>query len=73
MASQLAIEITLEQAAACLYQAVAGSGTAPTYQVANVNLIPEILQFDASYDSMFLRGLREGGVVSNLPYFNFSP
>jgi hypothetical protein len=62
MASQLAIEITLEQAAGCLFSPVQGSGTEATYQVANVNLIPEILQFDASYDSMFLRGLREGGV-----------
>jgi hypothetical protein len=25
-------------------------------------MIPEILEFDASYDAMFLRGLREGGV-----------
>lgn len=63
MASQLAIEITLEQAAACIY---AGGLTAPTqpvtYGVGNVNLIPEILEFDASYDSMFLAGLRDGGV-----------
>jgi hypothetical protein len=62
MASQLAIEITLEQAAGCIYAPTAGSGTAPTYQINNVNLIPEILQFDASYDAMFLKGLREGGV-----------
>jgi hypothetical protein len=63
MASQLAIEITLEQAAACIFS-TAGSGTqvAPTYGVGNVNLIPEILEFDASYDSMFLAGLRDGGV-----------
>jgi hypothetical protein len=63
MASQLAIEITLEQAAACIF-AVAGngSGASPTYAVNNVTLIPEILEFDASYDAMFLRGLQEGGV-----------
>jgi hypothetical protein len=63
MASQLAIEITLEQSAACIYS-TSGSGTqvAPIYGVGNVNLIPEILEFDASYDSMFLAGLRDGGV-----------
>lgn len=33
-----------------------------TYVVSSVNLIPEILEFDASYDAMFLKGLREGGV-----------
>lgn len=65
MASQLAIELTLEQANACIFvppsstTAVTGS---PTYGVGNVNLIPEILEFDASYDSMFLAGLRDGGV-----------
>ena len=32
------------------------------YFVSSVNLIPEILEFDASYDAMFLKGLREGGV-----------
>jgi len=65
MASQLAIELTLEQAAACIYVPPASIGTvtgSPTYGVANVNLIPEILEFDASYDSMFLAGLRDGGV-----------
>lgn len=64
MASQLAIELTLETAAACVFTvANAGSpGAEPTYAVSNVNLIPEILEFDASYDAMFLRGLREGGV-----------
>ena len=64
MASQLAIEITLEQAAACLFSQKNGSttGTAPSYGVTNVNLIPEILEFDASYDAMFLKGLQEGGV-----------
>lgn len=63
MASQLAIEISLEQAAACIYSGGITSATAtPTYGVGNVNLIPEILEFDASYDSMFLAGLRDGGV-----------
>lgn len=63
MASQLAIEITLENAdyALITFPGTA-SGANPTYTVTNVNLIPEILEFDASYDAMFLRGLREGGV-----------
>lgn len=64
MASQLAIELTLENAAACIFASAgsSGAGTAPTYAMGNVNLIPEILEFDASYDSMFLAGLRDGGV-----------
>lgn len=65
MASQLAIELTLEQANACIYVPPTCTDTitgSPTYGVANVNLIPEILEFDASYDSMFLAGLRDGGV-----------
>lgn len=85
MASQLALEFTLEQAQACIFTppggyavsttypaATAGypigfpvtytSTTTPTYAVGNVNLIPEIMQFDASYDEMFLQGLRDGGV-----------
>ena len=63
MASQLAIEITLEQPSACIF-AQPGSGAAPqpTYKVNNINLIPEILEFDASYDAMFLKGLQAGGV-----------
>ncbi len=63
MASQLAIEITLENAASCMIAKAGGAtGSLPTYGVSNVNLIPEILEFDASYDAMFLKGLREGGV-----------
>lgn len=64
MASQLAIELTLEQDAACIFtmKNAGTTGTEPTYRVNNVNLIPEILEFDASYDAMFLKGLQEGGV-----------
>lgn len=68
MASQLAIEIYLEQPAACIISKATNTngsvtaGTTPTYTVYNVNLIPEILEFDASYDAMFLKGLKEGGV-----------
>jgi hypothetical protein len=67
MASQLAIEITLAQPAECMFFRIHTIGSvtqtvAPTFFVGNVNLIPEILEFDSSYDAMFLRGLREGGV-----------
>lgn len=63
MASQLAIELTLENANACIISWGSGSsGATPTYSVGNVNLIPEILEFDASYDAMFLKGLQSGGV-----------
>lgn len=77
MASQLAIEITLENALACMYYLPSTtfttqpgtattvgtpSSTPPSYIVKNVNLIPEILEFDASYDETFLRGLQTGGV-----------
>jgi hypothetical protein len=63
MASQLAIEITLETPAACIVHKFDGTVTTnPSYLVKNVNLIPEILEFDASYDSMFLMGLQQGGV-----------
>jgi hypothetical protein len=64
MASQLAIELTLETAAGCLFTITNANtvGERPTYKITNVNLIPEILEFDASYDAMFLKGLQEGGV-----------
>ena len=78
MASQLAIEMTLANAASCIFTPYvpSGSGVAGmTYSVANVNLIPEILEFDASYDQMFLKGLREGGVpikFSSWHTYNYS-
>ena len=63
MASQLAIEITLETPAACILHKYDGTvTTTPSYTMSNVSLIPEILEFDASYDSMFLMGLQQGGV-----------
>lgn len=73
MASQLAIELTLETPANCIVANldtfVTGSaGYVPgwqsqlTYCVFNVNLIPEILEFDSSYDTAFLQGLQNGGV-----------
>lgn len=69
MASQLAIELTLANVAECMY--VQG-GNAPglSYTVKNVNLIPEILEFDASYDESFLRGLQSGGVPIKFSTWN---
>lgn len=55
MASQLAIELTLENQDACIFICNGtGTGTTPTYGVGNVNLIPEILEFDASYGRLLL-------------------
>jgi len=82
MASQLSIEITLENPNACMYYIkstqVTGSAmpigvastTAPSYRVRNVNLIPEILEFDASYDASFLKGLQSGGVPIKFATWN---
>lgn len=60
MASQLAIEITLEQSQFCLFNnttsvgATALAGATPTYGVGNVILLPEILEFDPSYGKSFI-------------------
>ena len=58
MASQLAIEMTLESAEACIFslnpESGGGSGSNPTYTLSNINLIPEILEFDASYGKSFI-------------------
>lgn len=42
----------------------------PTYTVSNVNFIPEILEFDSSYDESFLKGLQSGGVPLKFASFN---
>ncbi len=83
MASQLAIEITMENAASCLFSlnsktvgtntvGVEGVGQ-PSYRVFDVNLIPEILEFDSSYDALFLKGLREGGVPIKFASWHMFP
>jgi hypothetical protein len=54
MASQLAIELTLANEPGAIFVQVAGSGVTPTYAVGNVNLIPEILEFDSSYGKLML-------------------
>jgi len=81
MASQLAIELNLEPAANCIfwqkglvsndsgpYSTI--SATPPTYSVSNVNFIPEILEFDTSYDESFLQGLASGGVPIKFSSWN---
>lgn len=70
MASQLAIEITLANPSDCIYHFIAGTQSSPSYQVTNINLIPEILEFDASYDESFLRGLQNGGVPIKFSTWN---
>lgn len=75
LASQLAIEITLEQPVNCIIALQASNfGNAPTvtptYEVQNVVLQPEILEFDAAYDAMFLKGLKEGGVPIKFSTFH---
>ena len=60
MASQLAIEITLASNVSCLYSIRSNPNC--SYEVQNVTLLPEILEFDAAYDAMFLKGLKQGGV-----------
>ena len=70
MASQFAIELTLAQPATCMI-AISNALTnpsptlpagTPSYVITNVNLIPEVLEFDSSYDQNFLQGLQTGGV-----------
>jgi hypothetical protein len=73
MASQLAIEVTLASVAECMMHCSNEATTvvgAPSYSIGNVVMIPEILEFDASYDKMFLDGLNGGGVPIQLSTFN---
>jgi hypothetical protein len=70
MASQLAVEITLANVAECMYVQGGTTTSNLSYTVKNVNLIPEILEFDASYDESFLRGLQSGGVPIKFSTWN---
>lgn len=75
MASQLAIELTLANPADCIYVNPSTAGAAstlvqPSYTVKNMNLIPEILEFDASYDESFLKGLQTTGVPIKFSTWN---
>ena len=73
MASQLAIEITLELAQNCIYQPVGFSTNVspPNYMVGNVALIPEIIEFDDVYDNNFLTVLESGGVPIKFATWNY--
>lgn len=62
MASQLAIELTLATEEQCMFASTADFSVKPTYNVSNINLIPEILEFDPSYDASIVLGLQNGGV-----------
>ena len=63
MASSFAIEITFAPAEECIFSLPGEStGKPPSYAIGNVNFLPEILEFDASYDAVFLEGLRNGGI-----------
>ncbi len=65
MASQFAVEFTLEQPQACITVSGIGSAFAtyqPTYVVGNCWLLAETLTFDPSYDEAFLQGLYTNGV-----------
>lgn len=64
MASQFAIELTLEQPAACIFSPVnSGTTVSPTYVIGNVALLPELLVFDSVFDESFVQGLEQGGVM----------
>ncbi len=73
MASQLAIEITLELPQYCIYQPVGFDRLTsnPTYMVGNVALIPEIIEFDDTYDNNFLAALESGGVPIKFATWNY--
>lgn len=73
LASQLAIEITLELPENCIYQPLGYSGNTvqPRYMVGNVALIPEIIEFDDTYDNNFLATLESGGVPIKFATWNY--
>lgn len=69
MASSFTIDITWADAKECLYTPITG-GTAPTYAVGNVALLPEILEFTPAYDNDFTKnGLLANGVA--IPFCSF--
>lgn len=77
MAAQLAIEITLAPVQDCLYQSVGyeTNTVPPSYSVGNIALIPEMIDFDDSYDEQFLKGLESAGIplkFSSWHYFQFT-
>lgn len=78
MASQLAIEITLSEAAdTIIYYATSGAAnlltniTNPTYSLTNVNFIGEMIEFDSTYDAAFMMGLSKTGVPLKFSSFHW--
>lgn len=61
MANQFTIVLTLAKPETCMFTYKTPT-VAPSYTVGNVNLICETLNFDPTFDEMFLEGLRNGGV-----------
>ncbi len=76
MAAQLAIEITLSDAADCLLKPDIGVGfaVAPSYEIDNINFIAELSEFDSTYDMAFQMGLRTGVPIkfASWHYHNFT-
>lgn len=64
MAAQLGLEFTLANASACIFaqKGEATTTVTPSFRIANIAMLPEVLQFDSSYDVEFLKGLEGDGV-----------
>jgi hypothetical protein len=61
MANQFTLILTLAQPEQCMFGM--DTYTVPhSYSVSNVNLICETLNFDPTFDEMFIEGLRSGGI-----------
>lgn len=61
MSSQFVVELELAPFLECICASTPIQGS-DYYQVSNVNYVAELLEFDGTYDSAFLEGLRNGGV-----------
>lgn len=59
MANQLTLIMTLAAPELCMFGLAA---TEATYSVSNVRLICETLNFDPTFDEMFIEGLKNGGI-----------
>lgn len=60
MASQLTVELSLANVQNCMSSE--GPLTAASYEITNLVLNAELMEFDGSYDAAFLEGLRGDGV-----------
>lgn len=61
MASQVAIELEMADFnECCCHSGVPDSSD--SYEISNLNFVAELLEFDGTYDTAFLEGLRGGGV-----------